>query len=250
MFDGDWYLALASYNAGPGRLQGAVQRSKTTDFWKITATTRYLPRETREYVPMILAAIIIARNPELYGFEVNSAAPLAYETVDSPERARSEDHRRVGGRDRSKHLQDLNPELRRTTTPMTPHELKVPVGTAAPIQARLADGRVAVSLVQVPHRQARRDPHDDRAEVQHHADELRDANDLRPRQGCAPNQSLMIPAAPGRRRCRRRARRDGAATLHASDRDFGAEDISRPAGDTLFSIARQFSTSRWPTSSA
>ena len=64
MFDGDWYFALASYNAGPGRLQRAVRRSKTTDYWKITARTRYLPRETREYVPMILAAIIIAKNPD------------------------------------------------------------------------------------------------------------------------------------------------------------------------------------------
>src|SRR6185503_3466927 len=84
MFDGDWNFALASYNAGPGRLQRAVRLSKSTDFWRLTASTRYLPRETREYVPMIQAAIIIARNPELYGFAVASAAPLAYETVRIP----------------------------------------------------------------------------------------------------------------------------------------------------------------------
>src|SRR4030095_10775571 len=76
MFDGDWYFALASYNAGPGRLQGAVRRSKITDYWEITASSRYLPRETREYVPMILAAILIAKNPSLYGFEIGAAAPL------------------------------------------------------------------------------------------------------------------------------------------------------------------------------
>ena len=74
MFDGDWNLALASYNAGPGRLQGAIRRAKTSDYWKMTPTTRYLPRETREYVPMIMAAIIIAKNPALYGFEVGTAA--------------------------------------------------------------------------------------------------------------------------------------------------------------------------------
>ena len=83
-FDGDWALALASYNAGPGRVMGAMKRSRSTDFWKISASTRYLPRETREYVPMILASMIIAGNPELYGFDVVSAAPLAYETVVVP----------------------------------------------------------------------------------------------------------------------------------------------------------------------
>ena len=134
MFDGDWHFALASYNAGPGRLQRAVRRAKTTDFWKITASTRYLPRETREYVPMILAAIIIARNPELYGFTVNSAAPLAYDTVEIPGALDLKIIAEWGGIT-VEDLQDLNPELRRTTTPMTPHSLKVPVGTAASIQA-------------------------------------------------------------------------------------------------------------------
>ena len=74
MFDGDWHFALASYNAGPGRLMRAARQSKTTDYWKITATSRYLPRETREYVPMILAAIIIGKNPTLYGFDVTTPA--------------------------------------------------------------------------------------------------------------------------------------------------------------------------------
>src|SRR5688572_23675378 len=60
MFDGDWHLALASYNGGPGRVQRAIKRSGRSDFWKLTSTSRYLPRETRDYVPLILAAIIIA----------------------------------------------------------------------------------------------------------------------------------------------------------------------------------------------
>jgi len=60
---GDWHLALASYNGGPGRVQRAVKRSKRTDFWQLSASSRYLPRETRDYVPLILAAIVIARNP-------------------------------------------------------------------------------------------------------------------------------------------------------------------------------------------
>ena len=63
MFDGDWHLALASYNGGPGRMQRAMKRAGLDDFWSLAAKPKLLPRETREYVPMILAAIVIARNP-------------------------------------------------------------------------------------------------------------------------------------------------------------------------------------------
>src|SRR5262249_62025909 len=69
IFDGDWHLALASYNGGPGRLQRAMKRTSVDDFWKLAAKPKVLPRETREYVPMILAAIVIARNPAQYGFD-------------------------------------------------------------------------------------------------------------------------------------------------------------------------------------
>src|SRR3989442_13566861 len=58
MFKGDWYLALASYNGGPGRLQRAMKKAGVSDFWKLTEKPKILPRETREYVPMILAAIV------------------------------------------------------------------------------------------------------------------------------------------------------------------------------------------------
>src|SRR5215204_2585509 len=55
MFDGDWNLVLAAYNGGPGRVSRAVKRSGVNDFWELSSTTKYLPRETREYVPLILA---------------------------------------------------------------------------------------------------------------------------------------------------------------------------------------------------
>src|SRR2546428_2623893 len=67
LFDGDWHMALASYNGGPGRLQRALKVARVSDFWTLSAKSKLLPRETREYVPMILAAIVIARNPAQYG---------------------------------------------------------------------------------------------------------------------------------------------------------------------------------------
>ena len=138
-FDGDWHLALASYNAGPGRVQRAMKRSGRSDYWKLTATSRYLPRETRDYVPLILAAIIIARNPAQYGMNITPLEPVRYEAVTLPSAI---DLRRVaewiGVPIQS--VQELNPELRRWTTPVaaTEYELKVPEGTGDLVRAQLA----------------------------------------------------------------------------------------------------------------
>src|SRR4030095_4980674 len=100
-----------------------------SDFWKMSATTRYLPRETRDYVPLILAAVIIARNPEQYGMNVQPLEAPAHEKVTLPVAV---DLRRVAewAGTSVEAIQDLNPELRRWTTPMgtTDYELKVPEG--------------------------------------------------------------------------------------------------------------------------
>src|SRR5262249_51445647 len=75
LFGGDWHLALASYNGGPGRLQRAMKLAHVEDFWKLSEKPKVLPRETREYVPMILAAIVIPPNPSQYGFDVEPRPP-------------------------------------------------------------------------------------------------------------------------------------------------------------------------------
>ena len=138
MFDGDWHLALASYNAGPGRVSRAMKRSGRTDYWKLTATTRFLPRETRDYVPLILAAMIIARNPAQYGLNVEPIEPGRYESVALTTPV---DLRRVAEwvSEPVKKIQDLNPELRRWTTPVktSEYELKVPEGTGDIVRANL-----------------------------------------------------------------------------------------------------------------
>jgi membrane-bound lytic murein transglycosylase D len=139
MFD-DWHLALASYNGGPGRVQRAIKRSGREDFWKLTATNRFLPRETRDYVPLILAAVIIARNPAQYGMNIEPVDAPAHETVTLPSAV---DLRRVA--EWAGHpvqtIQEMNPELRRWTTPVraTDYELKVPEGTAATVSARVLE---------------------------------------------------------------------------------------------------------------
>lgn len=140
MFDGDWHLALASYNGGPGRMQRAMRTGGANDFWKLAAKPRVLPRETRDYVPMILAAIVIARNPVQYGFSVAPEPPHAYDTVTV---TKPVDLRRVAEWSESTidGIQTLNPELRRMTTPIRSgtYTLKVPVGTGDVVQAKLTE---------------------------------------------------------------------------------------------------------------
>ena len=78
---GHWFLAQAAYNAGETRVARAIQRARTNDFWALTQT-RHLPDETKMFVPQILAATVITRDPSRYGFEeILMEAPLAYDEV-------------------------------------------------------------------------------------------------------------------------------------------------------------------------
>ena len=138
MFE-DWHLAMASYNGGPGRVRRALTRSRKNDFWQLTGSTRWLPRETREYVPMILAAVIIAKNPAQYGFDIVPMEATPTETVTVPPAL---DLRRVAewAGVPIDDIQKLNPEFRRWTTPVKKGEytVKVPAGTADKVREGLA----------------------------------------------------------------------------------------------------------------
>jgi membrane-bound lytic murein transglycosylase D len=138
MFE-DWHLAMASYNGGPGRVKRALTRSRKNDFWQLSATTRFLPRETRDYVPMILAAVIIAKNPAQYGFDIEPMVLPATETVMAPAAL---DLRRVAewASVPVDDIQKLNPEFRRWTTPVKAgqYSIRVPQGTAERVREGLA----------------------------------------------------------------------------------------------------------------
>jgi membrane-bound lytic murein transglycosylase D len=133
----DWNLALAAYNAGPGRLQRSLNRNGTNDFWELVARTA-LPRETRNYVPMIHAAIVVAKAPDRYGFSITPEDELNFDTV--PVRG-AVDLRLVAecAGEPVKQVQTLNPELRRLATPAGRTFLvKVPTGKGAPTAECLA----------------------------------------------------------------------------------------------------------------
>lgn len=121
----DWYLALAAYNAGTGRVNRAVRLHQTRDFWRLSS----LPRETRNHVPTFLAAAVISRDPERYGFRVPESDPLTFDEVvlensaDLSVIARSSDIS-------LEQLREYNPELRQFATPPDqPYTLRLPEGT-------------------------------------------------------------------------------------------------------------------------
>jgi peptidoglycan lytic transglycosylase D len=258
IFDGDWHLALASYNGGPGRVQRAMKRTGRDDFWELSSNKRWLPRETREYVPMILAAMVIARNPAQYGFSFTPSSPMPRETVNV---SGPLDLRRVAEWTGTPvdTIEQLNPELRRWTTPVrgATYTLKVPEGTADTLEKRLNETpeseRVALNWHTVKSGEtlltiARK--------LRVSRGDLAEANYLSVKSRVRPGQKLIIPREP--------------ATLMASQPDRPAPPLeSRPTveraslvstpdtsaepevvrrvyrvkrGDTLASIAQRFDT--------
>lgn len=128
---GDWYLALASYNGGTRRLKRAIKRLKTKDFFKIARHRWYIRRETRNYVPAFLAALIIAKNPETYGFTIEKEKEEKIfantKTIQIPSPV---DMKQVAAlANISYHeLQKINPELIREFTPFNKdlYSIRVP----------------------------------------------------------------------------------------------------------------------------
>lgn len=125
---GSWPLALAAYNAGAGKITRAIRKSGTRDYWKIRRT-RFIRRETREYVPKFMAAVIIATNPTLFGFRVGTDEVHQYDEV----LMKNTIHLRTIAQKTGlafEDLRQLNPELRRSITPPDKdgYFLKVPVG--------------------------------------------------------------------------------------------------------------------------
>jgi membrane-bound lytic murein transglycosylase D len=136
---GDWRLAIAAYNSGRGRVRRAIAKAETSDFWKLE-----LPRETRNYVPLFMAAAIISKDPTLFGFDPipldppfvfdEAKLPSSWPYVDLRTAART-----IGATENA--LRDLNPELRQSITPpglKKPYVLRLPPGTRSTFLDRYA----------------------------------------------------------------------------------------------------------------
>ena len=223
---GDWYLAMAAYDWGAGNVQRAVQKTGYADFWELYKRNN-LPGETKNYVPEILAAIIIANNPVQYGFdEVTLDPPVLTDTVTVNYRL---DLRLVSDIVNAPidELQALNPSLLGIATPPgASFDLRLPAGAADLFQKRIA-------LIPEPHRNAWRyhrvAADDTLATIAHtyriSESQLAEANQLRESQSLAGVEGVVVPIAPV-------VERTAHASLYTARR-----------GDTLVSIADRFGVS-------
>ena len=227
---GDWYLAMAAYNSGPGTVQKAVERTGYADFWELYRRN-VLPKETKNYVPIIVAVTIMAKNPAQYGLDhLNPDPPLAADkvTINYPVDLRLVAECVDTSVDT---LQELNPSLLRMTTPKDgSFDLKLPAGTADKFQQAIAaiptDMRVAWRYHKVAAGETL-------AEVarQYHTTQsaIAEVNNLQDRE-LEADAKLIIPVTPGRR----------------ADASASGSYAKRPTmyhvrkGDTVLSVADDF----------
>lgn len=225
---GDWRLALAAYNAGPGRVRRTIARDGTNDYWQLN-----LPRETKNYVPLFMAAAVIAKDPQLFGFKPQAEEPaLIYDEVVLPKDWPYIDLKaaaRLLGINR-RVLHDLNPELRQDITPPgsgSPYVLKVPPGKGQRLLDQYASLPIPQKAAVHQYRVQRGDTISGIAQafgvstrVIAAANSLRNPNRIRPR------QLLYIPVA-----------------TRGKQAIGSRETYTVKPGDTLWELARRFAVS-------
>jgi membrane-bound lytic murein transglycosylase D len=229
---GDWYLAMAAYNSGPGTVQSAVQRTGYADFWQLYRRG-VLPKETRNYVPIIVAVTIMAKNPAQYGLD--HLAPEPPLKADRVEINYPVDLRLVAECVDSSvaTLQELNPSLLRMTTPKDgSFSLALPAGTAEKFRQNIA---AIPKDMRVWWRYHKVNRGETLAEVarQYHTTStaIAQVNSLRGND-LEADSKLIIPVTPGRRTA------SGEAQVAYSKRPTSYKVRK---GDTVLSIANDFS---------
>jgi membrane-bound lytic murein transglycosylase D len=229
---GDWYLAMAAYNSGPGTVQAAVKRTGYADFWELYRRN-VLPKETRNYVPIILAVTIMTKNPSQYGLsDVSMDDAVKYDTlaINYPVdlRLAAECVNSTPAQ-----LQELNPSLLRLTTPREgKFELHLPAGTKDQYETAIATIPADMRLWWRYHTVQSGDTLASLARNYHvTAKSISDTNHL---DGAAleTDARLVIPVAPGKH--------------PASDTATYARRITRykvHRGDTVETVAENFGVS-------
>jgi membrane-bound lytic murein transglycosylase D len=135
----DWSLVLAAYNWGEGKVQSLISKSGVTDFWLLAGLKRRMPKETKNHVPLIMASIILARNPENYGLPGELEAPVAFDRITVSKRISLKTAASTLNVSLDE-LKQLNPALKTLSTPPNypDFELKVPAGMGEDFTEKLA----------------------------------------------------------------------------------------------------------------
>jgi len=222
---------MAAYNSGPGTVQSAVKRTGYADFWELYHRN-VLPKETRNYVPIIVAVTIMAKNPGQYGLdhlEKEKAAPFDSVTIDYPV-----DLRLVAEcvDASAADLQDLNPSLLRLTTPKDhPFQLHLPAGTKDKFETAIAAVPPDMRVWWRYHKVQAGDTLASLARTYRTTSKaIAEANNLEDGQDLTPDSKLTIPIAPGKHA----STEDTAAYAHRLTR------YKVRKGDTVQTVADNF----------
>jgi membrane-bound lytic murein transglycosylase D len=256
-FHGDWYLAWAGYNAGEGKVDRAIRRESTRDFWRMMSKGRTLRAETKHYVPKLIAAALIAKHPERFGFKVDYESPWEADEVYVPDATDLHVIAKTAGIT-IEQVRDLNPELRRFCTPPGGWTLRLPKGTKDAFVAEFEKLDAGERLSFTEHRVERGEPLSKiaRAYGVTEAAILR-TNGIRSYRQVKVGRVLVIPMKQSRRgllagsqledkRAPRLQGRAAAKTVAAASVRVQSDDRRQTyvvkAGDTLWTIAQKFST--------
>ncbi|HYG66163.1 MAG TPA: LysM peptidoglycan-binding domain-containing protein [Anaeromyxobacteraceae bacterium] len=253
---GDWRLAWAGYNAGVGKIWRA-QKAGQADFWEM-AEGRILKPETKGYVPKLMAAAIIAKHPEAFGFRAEEIEPqkwTEYEEVTIPNATLLSVLANAAGVS-ERDLIDLNPELRRACTPPRTYQLKIPRTSSEQFAASWPKVKDKVRMTFAGHTVRRGDTLSSIA--RRHGvpvQGIMEMNGLKHTRKLRVGQELLIPRSVGARAVAsadedRVVARVAAAEARSSKKAKGravaaAERANRTThrvrtGDTLWSISRRF----------
>ena len=240
----DWFLALAAYNAGEGKILRAQERTGLIDFWQL-ANSGLLRAQTQNYVPAVIAATLIAKNPEHYGFTVEYESPLEYETVELNRPVRLADLAQSPSLDLES-LQALNPELKTGVTPRQPegYNLKVPTGQAE--AARLAFAAAPTAKLPGPKRHTVRKGESLASIAKRYGvskTSLAESNGLAATAKVSRGEVLVVPAkAPVRTASRTTTGAPSSAAKATPAAAAATRSYRVKGGDTLSGIARRTGT--------
>jgi len=242
MFE-SWYLAAAAYNAGEYKILRAIESLKTNNFWAISQTSA-IRRETKDYIPKLISAAIIAKNPKKYGFEdVAYLDPLEFDTlqVDSPVHLR--DIAKVVDAPEDD-IFDLNPELIHHRIP--PHfktyELRVPTGSTALVKRYIASGpKSSLPVKNITSYTVRRGDTLDRIARKYRVStaQLADINGLTEKARLRPGQDLVVTESS---RIPNRPRATSSVSAPTPEVTASGEFITHTVkrGDSLWSISEKY----------